>query len=317
MEPTGGIWRCEDCSTVNDQTLERCMVCGVQRPAGQTQASPSTDTAVTQPAISPVTPTGSWTTEGSKERAETLQQGKPAAPKAGQGAKPGPPAAGRPSTSTARAPSRPAARPGPATKPGRASPPPPTYPSTPGPGYSTAPPPPAGSPTYSPPAPRPRGARGTSIWVGVGVCILATLLILAAVAGGADEDAPSAAQTTSPPETSPPTQPTAAPGVPISGEESASTWIAQLQSIPTSASDATVRKAYRALDRNISGVRLLRSDDFESLRAGYWVIYYPGEFADGQAAVDFCRQHGRDTRDLCVGRYLSHDRGDLQLQVYP
>jgi hypothetical protein len=71
------------------------------------------------------------------------------------------------------------------------------------------------------------------------------------------------------------------------------------------------------MEQQIPGVRLLRSSKFASLRAGYWVIYYPGEFTDGQAAVDFCRQHGRDTRDQCVGRYLSHNRSDRELQVYP
>lgn len=61
----------------------------------------------------------------------------------------------------------------------------------------------------------------------------------------------------------------------------------------------------------------VRSDDFASLRPGYWVFYAPGPFADGQAALSFCAERGRTTPSTCMGRYLSTSPADFALQCRP
>ncbi|KAB1990088.1 serine/threonine-protein kinase [Streptomyces triticiradicis] len=82
-------------------------------------------------------------------------------------------------------------------------------------------------------------------------------------------------------------------------------WIAQLSSEPFSSGTA-------ARDRHLADIRVsvpealvLRSDDYASLRPGYWVIYAPGPFADSDAALAFCAERGRTTTNSCIGRYLS------------
>lgn len=59
------------------------------------------------------------------------------------------------------------------------------------------------------------------------------------------------------------------------------------------------------------------SDDYASLRAGYWVIYAPGPFTDGRAALSYCAEHGLTTANTCIGRYLSTSSADYGLQCHP
>ncbi len=65
------------------------------------------------------------------------------------------------------------------------------------------------------------------------------------------------------------------------------------------------------------GAVYVRSDNFASLRPGYWVIYAPGPFADGRAALRFCAERGRTTATTCIGRYLSKNAADFSLQCRP
>ncbi|MFM9367357.1 serine/threonine-protein kinase [Streptomyces sp. Da 82-17] len=94
-------------------------------------------------------------------------------------------------------------------------------------------------------------------------------------------------------------------------------WIAQLHSEPVSAGTAARDKRLATIRKNAPGARFLRSDNYASLKPGWWVIYVPGPFADGRAALRHCATLGRTTPDTCVGRYLSRDRADLPLQCRP
>lgn len=93
----------------------------------------------------------------------------------------------------------------------------------------------------------------------------------------------------------------------------ANSWVAQLGSVPKSDGPAARKKQQRALNSKVSGVRWLDSDDFASLRSGYWVLYRQGPggaFANGNAAADWCARQGLTSSNACVGRYVSDKRAD-------
>ncbi|WP_370076258.1 serine/threonine-protein kinase [Streptacidiphilus sp. MAP12-16] len=95
------------------------------------------------------------------------------------------------------------------------------------------------------------------------------------------------------------------------GENSADTWIAQLASVPISSGSGARDSELAAIRRQVPGAEVLNSDDFASLRPGYWVMYAPGPFADGEQALASCAAAGRTTAAECVGRYLSHLASDI------
>ncbi|WP_327698277.1 serine/threonine-protein kinase [Streptomyces sp. NBC_00459] len=94
-------------------------------------------------------------------------------------------------------------------------------------------------------------------------------------------------------------------------------WIAQLHSEPvdsgTAARDARLAKVRESVPEAV----YVRSDKYASLRPGYWVIYAPGPFADGYAALAFCSERGLTTSNTCLGRYLSNDADDFDDQCRP
>ncbi|MFF4422645.1 protein kinase [Streptomyces sp. NPDC001549] len=94
-------------------------------------------------------------------------------------------------------------------------------------------------------------------------------------------------------------------------------WIAQLHSEPESTGTAARDRRLAAVRAAVPEARVLRSRDYASLKPGYWVVYAPGPFADGRAAVTFCAQKGRTTANECIGRYLSDDQGDYVYQCTP
>ncbi|MFD5184846.1 serine/threonine-protein kinase [Streptomyces sp. NPDC058372] len=98
---------------------------------------------------------------------------------------------------------------------------------------------------------------------------------------------------------------------------SGGSWIAQLFSEPVSTGTATRDRRLAAVRAEVPEARYLRSDDYASLRPGYWVFYVPGPFDDGHAALRFCAGKGRTTGNECVGRYLSDDRGDADAICHP
>ncbi|MEW1550678.1 protein kinase domain-containing protein [Streptomyces tsukubensis] len=91
-------------------------------------------------------------------------------------------------------------------------------------------------------------------------------------------------------------------------------WIAQLHSEPVSAGTAGRERRLTELRKTVPEARYVRSDEYASLHPGFWVLYAPGPFADGRAALDFCAKRGRTE---CLGRYLSTSRDDYGLQCRP
>ncbi|MEV5439409.1 protein kinase [Streptomyces sp. NPDC052682] len=94
-------------------------------------------------------------------------------------------------------------------------------------------------------------------------------------------------------------------------------WIAQLHSEPVSSGTDARDRALARIRASVPEAAVLRSDDYASLRPGYWVIHAPGPFADGRAALAFCAERGRTTANTCIGRYLSTDPADFPLQCRP
>ncbi|MFD4973901.1 protein kinase [Streptomyces sp. NPDC058424] len=94
-------------------------------------------------------------------------------------------------------------------------------------------------------------------------------------------------------------------------------WIAQLYSDPVSAGIADRDRRLATIRRSVPEAEVLRSDDYASLRPGYWVIYVPGPFTDGRSALALCAARGRTTANACIGRYLSTSAADFPLQCRP
>ncbi len=94
-------------------------------------------------------------------------------------------------------------------------------------------------------------------------------------------------------------------------------WIAQLFSEPVASGSAARDQRLRRIRASVPEATFVRSDEYASLRPGFWVIYAPGPFPNGRAALAFCAEHGRDTANTCIGRYLSTSRTDFPLQCRP
>ncbi|WP_409057211.1 serine/threonine-protein kinase [Streptomyces sp. SYP-A7185] len=110
---------------------------------------------------------------------------------------------------------------------------------------------------------------------------------------------------TAPPESSPGSPP------------ASGSWIAQLYSEPVASGTADRDRRLRAVREDVPEARYLRSDDYASLRPGFWVIYAPGPFEDGRAALRFCEERGRTTDTDCAGRYLSSSGADFGVMCKP
>ncbi|MGW0820148.1 serine/threonine-protein kinase [Streptomyces sp. NPDC002845] len=94
-------------------------------------------------------------------------------------------------------------------------------------------------------------------------------------------------------------------------------WIAQLHSEPVSSGAAERSQQLAAIRASVPEAVWLLSDNYASLRPGYWVFYAPGPFLDGYAALTFCANRGRTTPSTCIGRYLSTSPADFALQCRP
>ncbi|MFJ4468540.1 serine/threonine-protein kinase [Streptomyces sp. NPDC089424] len=128
---------------------------------------------------------------------------------------------------------------------------------------------------------------------------------------------PSPSPSTPTPSESPtPSQPEP-PAPSPSAPAEAGRWIAQLYSEPVSTGTAARDQRLARVRESVPEAVFVRSDDYASLRPGYWVIYAPGPFADGRAALTFCAERGRTTPNDCMGRYLSTSPADYALQCRP
>ncbi|WP_415950874.1 serine/threonine-protein kinase [Streptomyces sp. KLOTTS4A1] len=93
-------------------------------------------------------------------------------------------------------------------------------------------------------------------------------------------------------------------------------WVAMLFSEPTSTGTAARDKRLAKIRQTVPDADYLLSDDYASLRPGYWVIH-TGSFPDGRAALTYCAGIGRTDKNSCIGRYISTDSADFGLQCYP
>ena len=104
---------------------------------------------------------------------------------------------------------------------------------------------------------------------------------------------------------------------PAKGGALSGSWVAQLASTEKSAGPGARDRQEAALrNKGIDHVEYLDSDGYASLRHGYWMFYVPG-FRSGSEAVTWCRLHGLNTANACLGRYVSDDANDRQYQCVP
>ncbi|GGR93789.1 hypothetical protein GCM10010252_35610 [Streptomyces aureoverticillatus] len=128
---------------------------------------------------------------------------------------------------------------------------------------------------------------------------------------------PTATPSTSPTKSASPSRSTPPTSATPTAPPASGRWIAQLHSEPGTSSAATRDRRLAAVRKQVPEAQYLRSDDYASLRPGFWVFYAPGPFADGRAALRFCAERGRTSGNTCVGRYLSDNSGDYALQCKP
>ncbi|MGW0571844.1 serine/threonine-protein kinase [Streptomyces tauricus] len=126
--------------------------------------------------------------------------------------------------------------------------------------------------------------------------------------------APSSKRSSAPTPTS---KPAAEPSAPGSSPAAGGQWVAQLFSEPVGSGTAARDRRLAAVRKSVPEAVYLRSDDYASLRPGYWVVYAPGPFTDGRDALSFCEERGRTTPTTCVGRYVSTSADDYNLQCRP
>ncbi|MEU5979565.1 serine/threonine-protein kinase [Streptomyces sp. NPDC047315] len=198
------------------------------------------------------------------------------------------------------------------------------------------PPPPPPAPVHGPaptsgraataPAPPARRARSRMPLIVAAVStvvavVLATALVVTLRNGGDGDGADDASGV---PDTSTGADPTPqvpdvkpSPVTPVSPPGAKGKWVAQVLSEPTSTGPAARDEKLARLRQTVPDVKYVRSDDYASLRPGYWIFYAPGPFKDGRAAVRYCEKRGMPSADDCFGRYLSKSAADFTLQCRP
>ena len=117
------------------------------------------------------------------------------------------------------------------------------------------------------------------------------------------------------PATPPATQPTTPVTVPIEvydpGDSPGGQWIAQLASVPFEEGRSSRDEMLASVRTTVPDALVLVSDNYASLRPGYWVVYEAGPFHDGRTALRYCDARGRTDRNSCIGRLLSHNAADI------
>ena len=91
--------------------------------------------------------------------------------------------------------------------------------------------------------------------------------------------------------------------------------MAQLGSYPeATTTPAQLRDAVDQMEKRTGiELRTARSSDYGSLTPGYWVVFHPGEFVNGQESLAFCSAHGITGDNSCVGRYFSSSADHIGL----
>ncbi|SDK08035.1 serine/threonine-protein kinase [Streptomyces indicus] len=197
----------------------------------------------------------------------------------------------------------------------------------------------ASAPTAPEPASRRRASRTPVIVAAVAVAVAvvaATALVFSlreeggagaegkggGTAGGASPESGSSARDSAQdrppsqedpsgkPSDSPPPTGSADP-IPAAGR-----WVAMLHSEPESSGTAARDARLAKLRETVPNASYVLSDDYASLRPGFWV-FYTGPFQDGRAALAYCAERGLTDRNQCVGRFVSRYPADFDLQCYP
>ncbi|MFH8615733.1 serine/threonine-protein kinase [Streptomyces sp. NPDC017979] len=178
-------------------------------------------------------------------------------------------------------------------------------------------------------APPPRRARSrmplivaafsTAVAVALGTALVLTLRDNDKGADGASgapdvgaSDSTDVAPSPQAPDGTPDDAPAQEPSAPPGGK-----WIAQVLSEPTSTGPGARDEKLARIRQTVPDVKYVRSDNYASLRPGYWIFYAPGPFKDGKAALTYCQDHGMPAANDCFGRFLSNRPADSTLQCRP
>lgn len=136
-----------------------------------------------------------------------------------------------------------------------------------------------------------------------------------ASSGGSSSDTTSTPPSVSvaPPADVPPPAP-ATPPVPAAASGPATgDWIVQLESISVSADQSAIDSLLASARATVPDATLMLSDNFASLRPGFWVVHHPGPFMSGMDAANFCDSRGLAMPDDCLGRQLTSNSADLNI----
>jgi hypothetical protein len=105
---------------------------------------------------------------------------------------------------------------------------------------------------------------------------------------------------------------TVATPAPTPSGPSVGDWIVQLESVSTSAGQGSLDRLLAENRAVVPEAQVLLSDDFASMKPGFWVVYAPGPFSTGMDAISFCDAYGLGMPDDCLGRLLTSSSADVQ-----
>ena len=84
-------------------------------------------------------------------------------------------------------------------------------------------------------------------------------------------------------------------------------WVAQLTSVPVSAGTGRLESTFAAVRADAPSAVATRSDEWPSLRGGYWVVVAPGPFGSEEQVREFCSSIDRPAEG-CLPRLLADRR---------
>jgi hypothetical protein len=100
------------------------------------------------------------------------------------------------------------------------------------------------------------------------------------------------------------TTPSSAPGGAPFVHPQAGNWIAVMASVPQGQGLPAAQQQLSNIVASVPDAQLLNSDEYTSLRPGYYVVF-EGAYSSRDAAVVECNAVGRSVPDECYPRYLS------------
>lgn len=88
------------------------------------------------------------------------------------------------------------------------------------------------------------------------------------------------------------------------------TWIAQLESVAYADGEAVLDRVLSNVQATVPSASVLQSDDYPTMRPGYWVVYDAGSYSSGMDILNFCESRGIQMPDHCIGRLLLFDTAE-------